>query len=73
IRGSRAVAAPRHSRTENKQTKEDSFFSKPYVAQSGISGAAKISEENNVNKPGRIEKKQTIAALFMPPAGEKKD
>ena len=43
------------------------------MAQSGISGAAKISEENNVNKPGRIEKKQTIAALFMPPAGEKKD
>jgi len=73
IRGSRPVAAPRHSRTESKQTKEDSFFSKPYVAQSGISGAAKISEENNVNKPGRIEKKQTIAALFMPPAGEKKD
>jgi len=28
---------------------------------------------NNVIKPGRIEKKQTIAALFMPPAGEKKD
>lgn len=73
IRGSRAVAAPRHSRTENKQTKEDSFFSKPYVAQSGISGSAKIIEENNENKPGRIEKKQTIAALFMPPAGEKKD
>jgi len=73
IRGSRPVVAPRHNRTESKQTKEDSFFSKPYVAQSAISGSGKIIEENNENKPGRIEKKQTIAALFMPPAGEKKD
>jgi ATP-dependent RNA helicase RhlE len=73
IRGSRPSAAPRQSRIESKKTKEDSFFSKPYVAHSGSSGPAKIIEEKNVSKSGRTEKKQTIAALFMPPAGEKKD
>lgn len=72
LRSSRPVAAPRSSRTEGKQSKADSFFSTPYVAQGGINGQTKITEKNKISLVNRSEKKKPIAALFMPPAGQKK-
>jgi ATP-dependent RNA helicase RhlE len=72
LRGSRPFAAPRSRRIEGKQPKEDSFFSTPYVAQGGINGQAKITEKNTISSSNRSEKKTPIAALFMPPSGQKK-
>jgi ATP-dependent RNA helicase RhlE len=72
LRGSRHFAAARSSRSEGNQSKGDSFFSTPYVAQGESSGQAKITEKNTISSSNRIEKKKPIAALFMPPAGQKK-
>ena len=72
LRGSRHFAAARSSRSEGNQSKGDSFFSTPYVAQGESSGQAKIAEKNTISSSNRIEKKKPIAALFMPPAGQKK-
>ena len=72
LRSSRPVAAPRSSRTEGKQSKADSFFSTPYVAQGGINGQTKITENNAASSSNRSDKKKPIAALFMPPSGQKK-
>jgi ATP-dependent RNA helicase RhlE len=72
LRSSRPVAAPRSSRTEGKQSKADSFFSTPYVAQGGINGQTKITEKNKISLVNRSEKKKPIAARFRPPSEQKK-
>jgi ATP-dependent RNA helicase RhlE len=70
--GSHHSAAPPSSRTEREQSKSDSFFSKPYVAQGGINGKVKVAAKDVVSSSNRSAKKQPIAALFMPPPGQKK-
>ena len=72
LRSGRPFSAPRSSRAQGRQSKEDSFFSTPYVVQGGINGQTKITEKNTISSSNRSEKKKPIAALFMPPAGQKK-
>lgn len=62
----------RQSRSNIKQPAEDSFFSQPYVAQTGFNPSATRIDKNTASAPAKSEKKKPIAALFMPPASDKK-
>ena len=73
VKRSSAPTQIRQSRAKDEESRDDSFFSKPYEAPGGISVPNTTTDKKTASTAiNKSEKKKPIAALFMPPTGRKK-
>ena len=73
VKRSSAPTQIRQSRGKDEESRDDSFFSKPYEAPGGISVPNTTTDKKTASTAiNKSEKKKPIAALFMPPTGRKK-